>query len=74
MKVTGCTVHFVDAAYDSGAIIMQKTVEVLADDTHETLAARVFQLECQALPEAIALYAAGRLKVDGRNVRVLSAI
>jgi phosphoribosylglycinamide formyltransferase-1 len=74
VKVTGCTVHFADAAYDSGAIIIQKTAEVLADDTPETLATRVFQLECQALPEAIALYAAGRLKVDGRKVRVLSAI
>jgi phosphoribosylglycinamide formyltransferase-1 len=74
VKVSGCTVHFADAAYDSGAIISQKTVEVLIDDTPETLAARVFQVECLTLPEAIALYAAGRLKVEGRRVRVLSAI
>ena len=74
MKVSGCTVHFADASYDSGPIISQKTVDVLTDDTPETLAARVFQAECQALPEAIALYASGRLKVNGRRVRVLSAI
>jgi phosphoribosylglycinamide formyltransferase-1 len=70
VKVSGCTVHFADAAYDSGPIILQKTVPVLDDDTPETLAARVFQAECQALPEAIALYADGRLKVEGRRVRI----
>lgn len=73
-KVTGCTVHFVDATYDTGPIILQKTVPVLEDDTPDTLAARVFQAECQALPEAIALYADGRLKVEGRRVRVLPAV
>ena len=64
MKVSGCTVHFADATYDTGPIILQRTVPVLDDDTPATLAARVFEAECQALPEAIALYAAGRLKVD----------
>lgn len=71
VKVTGCTVHFADATYDTGPIILQKTVPVQDDDTPETIAARVFQLECQALPEAIALYAEGRLRVEGRRVRVL---
>jgi phosphoribosylglycinamide formyltransferase 1 len=71
VKVSGCTVHFADASYDTGPIILQRTVPVLDDDTPETLAARVFQAECQALPEAIALYAAGRLKVEGRRVRIL---
>src|SRR4051794_38867262 len=74
VKVSGCTVHFADAAYDNGPIILQRTVPVLEDDTPETLAARVFKVECQALPEAIALYAAGRLRVDGRRVRVLPAV
>ena len=70
VKVSGCTVHFADASYDTGPIILQKTVPVLDNDTAESLAARVFQAECQALPEAIRLYAEGRLKVEGRRVRV----
>ena len=74
VKVSGCTVHFADATYDTGPIILQRTVPVLDDDTPETLAARVFQAECQALPEAIALYAAGRLKVEGRRVRILDPL
>lgn len=72
VKVSGCTVHFVDATYDTGPIILQRTVPVQEDDTPETLAARVFKVECQALPEAISLYAEGRLKIDGRRVRVLA--
>lgn len=72
-KVSGCTVHFADMTYDTGPIILQRTVPVLDDDTPETLAARVFEAECQALPEAVALYAAGRLEVEGRRVRVLAA-
>jgi phosphoribosylglycinamide formyltransferase-1 len=71
VKVAGCTVHFADATYDTGPIILQRPVPVLDDDTPATLAARVFAAECEALPEAIALYAAGRLKVEGRRVRVL---
>ncbi|MGE3821807.1 MAG: phosphoribosylglycinamide formyltransferase [Isosphaeraceae bacterium] len=74
VKVSGCTVHFADASYDTGPIILQKAVPVEDDDTPETLAARVFQAECHALPEAIRLYAEGRLKVDGRRVRVLPAV
>ena len=70
VKVTGCTVHFADATYDTGPIILQKTVPVLDNDTAESLAARVFQAECQALPEAIRLYAEDRLKIEGRRVRV----
>jgi phosphoribosylglycinamide formyltransferase-1 len=70
VKVSGCTVHFADATYDTGPIILQRTVPVLDDDTPEALAARVFEAECRALPEAIALYAAGRLQVEGRRVRV----
>ena len=72
VKVSGCTVHFADDSYDTGPIILQRAVPVLDDDTVETLAARVFQEECKALPEAIALYAEGRLRLDGRRVRVVS--
>jgi phosphoribosylglycinamide formyltransferase-1 len=70
VKVSGCTVHFADDAYDNGSIVLQRAVPVLDDDTPETLAARVFQEECRALPEAIALYAQGRLRFDGRRVRI----
>ena len=69
VKVSGCTVHFADATYDTGPIILQRTVPVLDDDSAETLAARVFEAECQALPEAIALYAEGRLQIEGRRAR-----
>ena len=71
VKVSGCTVHFADATYDTGPIILQRIVPVLDDDMPTTLAARVFAAECDALPEVIALYTAGRLKVEGRRVRVL---
>jgi formyltetrahydrofolate-dependent phosphoribosylglycinamide formyltransferase len=71
VKVSGCTVHFADDSYDSGPIILQRAVPVLEDDTVDTLAARVFREECKALPEAIELYAAGRLRLDGRRVHVL---
>ena len=61
-KVSGCTVHFVDNEYDHGKIIVQKCVPVLPDDSPETLAARVFEQECIAYPEAIALFAAGKIR------------
>lgn len=71
VKVSGCTVHFADMTYDTGPIILQRTVPVLDDDNADALAARVFDAECEALPEAIALYAAGRIQVEGRRVRIL---
>jgi formyltetrahydrofolate-dependent phosphoribosylglycinamide formyltransferase len=71
-KVSGCTVHFVDNQYDHGPVILQQTVPVADDDTPETLAARVFAEECKAFPEAIGLYAEGRLTIDGRRVRIAS--
>ncbi|RUL88900.1 phosphoribosylglycinamide formyltransferase [Tautonia sociabilis] len=71
VKVSGCSVHFVDEHYDNGPIILQRTVPVLDDDTPATLASRVQAAERQALPEAIALYADGRLLVEGRRVRIL---
>jgi len=54
--VSGCTVHLVDNEYDHGRILLQKTVPVLPDDTPESLAARVFAVECHALPEAISRF------------------
>src|SRR4029450_5553555 len=69
-KVSGCTVHFVDGSYDTGPIVLQRTCPVADDDTPETLAARVFEEEKVAYPEAIRLFAAGRLKIEGRRVRV----
>jgi formyltetrahydrofolate-dependent phosphoribosylglycinamide formyltransferase len=73
VKVSGCTVHFADNEYDHGPIILQRVVPVLEDDTPETLQARVFAVECEAYPEAIRLFAEGRLHVEGRRVRVLDA-
>ena len=70
-KVSGCTVHFVDNTYDTGPIIAQRTCPVLDDDTADTLARRVFDQEMVAYPEAVRLFAAGRLKIAGRRVRVI---
>jgi formyltetrahydrofolate-dependent phosphoribosylglycinamide formyltransferase len=69
-KVSGCTVHFVDATYDTGPIIVQRTCPVLDDDTPEELAHRVFEEEKIAYPEAVRLFADGRLIIEGRRVRV----
>lgn len=68
-KVSGCTVHFVDNQYDHGPIIAQRACPVLDNDTVETLAARVFQLECQLLPECIAAIAAGKVKVNNNRAQ-----
>jgi len=73
VRVTGATVHFVDAEYDQGPIVLQESVPVQGDDTPETLAARVQALERRLVPEAVRLFAAGRLALDGRRVRILSA-
>jgi phosphoribosylglycinamide formyltransferase-1 len=60
VRVSGCTVHFVDNQYDHGPILLQRCCEVTEDDTAETLAARVFQQECRALPDAIRWFAKNR--------------
>ena len=70
-KVSGCTVHFADNEYDQGPIILQRVVPVFDDDAPDTLAARVFEQECEAYPEAIRLFAEGRLRIEGRRVRTL---
>ncbi len=72
VKVSGCTVHFVDNEYDCGPIIIQRVVQVHEDDSPETLAQRVFKEECIAYPEAINLFAEGRLKIEERKVRILN--
>jgi formyltetrahydrofolate-dependent phosphoribosylglycinamide formyltransferase len=71
VKVSGCTVHFVDDEYDHGPIVVQRAVPVLEDDTPETLAERVFTQECIAYPDAVRLFAEGRLRIEGGRVRVL---
>ena len=69
-KVSGCTVHFVDEGMDTGPIILQATVPVMEDDDHDSLAARVLVEEHKIYPEAIRLYAEGRLTIEGRKVRI----
>jgi phosphoribosylglycinamide formyltransferase-1 len=68
--VTGVTVHFVDEGLDTGPIVLQAAVAVADDDTEATLAARILREEHRLYPEAIRLYAEGRLSIDGRRVRV----
>lgn len=70
VKVSGCTVHFVDEHYDTGPIVLQMAVPVEEGDTAESLQRRVLACEHRAYPEAAALFAQGRLSVDGRRVQV----
>lgn len=70
VKVSGCTVHFVDEDYDTGPVIAQRVVPVEENDTPETLAARILPHEHAALVDALSLLADGRLRVEGRRVRV----
>ncbi|QEK13672.1 phosphoribosylglycinamide formyltransferase [Crassaminicella thermophila] len=70
VKVTGATVHFVDEGTDTGPVILQKTVIVKDDDTVESLSKRVLEVEHEILPMAIKLFAEGKLKVEGRKVRI----
>ncbi|MFN4182151.1 MAG: phosphoribosylglycinamide formyltransferase [bacterium] len=70
VKITGCTVHFVDEKMDHGPIILQAAVPVLEGDTPESLAERILKEEHRIYPEAIRLFAEGRLRVEGRKVRI----
>ncbi len=70
VKVSGCTIHFADEEYDHGPIILQRAVPVLDDDTPQSLAARVHELENELYPEAIRLWGQRRLEIVGRRVRV----
>ncbi len=69
-KVSGCTVHFCDNEYDHGPIILQQTVPVFTNDDAEMLAAKVQAAECEAYPQAIQLFAAGRLNVRNGKVHI----
>lgn len=70
-KVSGCTVHFVSTEVDGGPIILQEAVPVLENDTPDTLANRIHPLEHKLYTKAIALFAAGKLRIEGRRVRIL---
>jgi phosphoribosylglycinamide formyltransferase-1 len=70
-RVTGATVHFVRPRVDAGPIVLQEAVAVRADDSLESLAQRIHQAEHRIYPEAVALWCEGRLRVDGRQVRIL---
>ena len=72
VKVAGCTVHFVSAEVDAGPIILQRTVKVKEGDNEETLTSRILREEHSTYPLAIKLFAEGRLKIEGRKVRVSS--
>jgi len=70
VKLSGATVHFVSADVDGGAIIMQRAVEVLPDDTPESLQARILKEEHKMLPECVKLLCQDRVEIDGRRVRI----
>jgi len=69
-KVSGCTIHFVDASVDGGPFILQKAVPVMEDDTEDSLETRILEWEHRLLPLAVRLFAEGRLKVEGHRVRI----
>ena len=71
VKYSGCTVHFVDEGMDTGPIIKQAVVEVKEDDSADDLAARILKEEHKIYPEAVKLIAEGRIKIEGRKVKIL---
>ncbi|MBI3592136.1 MAG: phosphoribosylglycinamide formyltransferase [Nitrospirae bacterium] len=70
VRISGCTVHFVDEGMDTGPVIIQAAVPVSPEDTEDALSERILKLEHRIFPEAIRLYAEGRLKVKGRAVKI----
>ena len=68
VKVTGCTLHFVDESVDSGPIIMQKEVEISKDETVDSLKAKVQKAEQEVIVKAIDLFEKGKIKVEGKKV------
>jgi phosphoribosylglycinamide formyltransferase-1 len=70
-KVTGCTVHFVDEGVDAGPIILQQPVPIFDNDTPQSLHQRIQKTEHALFPEAIRLFATGKLQIEGRKVKVL---
>lgn len=71
VRVSGCTVHFVDAGLDQGPIVLQTAVDVRSEDTPSQLARRILAEEHRLYAEAVRLFFEGRLRVDGRRVRIL---
>jgi len=71
VKYSGCTVHFVDQGMDTGPIIKQAVVEVKEDDSADDLAARILKEEHKIYPEAVKLIAEGKIKIEGRKVKIL---
>ncbi|HPM62336.1 MAG TPA: formyltransferase family protein, partial [Methanoregulaceae archaeon] len=74
VRVSGCTVHFVDEGMDSGPVIVQACVNVEDEDDEELLAARILAMEHRCLPQAIRLFCEDRLMIEGRRVRILQGI
>ncbi len=70
-KISGATVHVVDEVYDHGAIVLQRTVPVSPDETPETLAKKVLEIEHELYPEAIRLFAEGKVTIDGNRASIL---
>ena len=70
VKISGCTVHFVDEGMDTGPVIIQAAVPVLPDDTEDTLSERILSFEHRIYPEAVRLFAEGRIEIDGRKVKI----
>jgi phosphoribosylglycinamide formyltransferase-1 len=70
VRYSGCTVHFVDPGVDTGPIIIQRIVPVSQDDTEDSLSARILKEEHRAYPEAVRLFAEGRLRIEGRRVLI----
>ena len=71
VKISGCTTHFIDDKIDHGPIILQAAVKVMPDDNDDSLTERILDVEHQILPRTIQLYAEGRLKIEGRKVKIL---
>ena len=72
MKVSGATVHLVDEEYDRGPIVMQKTVEIIQEDTPELLAAKVLKIEHEIFPVALKAFVEGKIIIEGRKVWIMS--
>ena len=70
VKISGCTVHFVDEGMDTGPVIIQAAVPVKDGDTEESLSERILQCEHKIFPEAIKLYSEGRIELHGRKIRI----
>jgi phosphoribosylglycinamide formyltransferase-1 len=71
VKISGCTTHFMDEKMDHGPIILQAAVIVMPNDDRDKLANRILEVEHQILPRTIDLYSQGRLKIDGRKVKII---